>query len=288
MNVNEFEYFSQILEIGFAYRICNFSCAPTISWQQPLENKTSLKFGRYTNFEAISEAGFPNHFFDLVLCNQPSFRIHWPFDQCKFQHHVLPDDIGCVRSVGDLIIYGDLHRRHIIRRKGVMLTSGTITACVRAPIVVFSFFNPSVDAISGHACSELVQKLDTTDPEQVASEVLENERKRHKFRFHFNTSSKLGAVDFILEDVLDEATNNDGTVELCYCAVIFLYCQGQENHWNRKLLKVFKKWSKGKQEPYSQREILRGGYCAGHLSFCVDEVLLLAKAIVSVEFYAVD
>ncbi|GKA76017.1 hypothetical protein Tco_0782395 [Tanacetum coccineum] len=77
-----------------------------------------------------------------------------------------------------------------------------------------NLFSPSVDAISGHACSELVQKLDTTDSEQVVSEVLENKRKRRKFQFHFNTSSKLGATDLILDDMLDEAANNDGTIKL--------------------------------------------------------------------------
>ncbi|GJR09421.1 ribonuclease H-like domain-containing protein [Tanacetum coccineum] len=34
------------------------------------------------------------------------------------------------------------------------------------------------------------------------------------FQFHFNTSSKLGTTDFTLDDVLDEAADNDGTVEL--------------------------------------------------------------------------
>ncbi|GJR47340.1 hypothetical protein Tco_1315443 [Tanacetum coccineum] len=67
----------------------------------------------------------------------------------------------------------------------------------------------SVDAIIGPEFPELVRKLDTTDPQRVPPEVIATKVKRHTFRFHFNTSSKLREVDFTLEDVLDEATNVD-------------------------------------------------------------------------------
>ncbi|GJS01483.1 putative ribonuclease H-like domain-containing protein [Tanacetum coccineum] len=114
--------------------------------------------------------------------------------------------------------------------------------------IVFSFFSPSVNAITGHACLELVRKLDTTDSQQVPSMVLAIEGKRHTFRFHFNTSSKSGAVDFIMDDVLDEAADNDGTVKL------HEDLPGTRTSLEQATLEGAKKWSMVKQEPYLERE----------------------------------
>ncbi|GJW35703.1 ATP-NAD kinase-like domain-containing protein [Tanacetum coccineum] len=43
--------------------------------------------------------------------------------------------------------------------------------------------------------------------------VLAIEGKKKTLQFHFNTSSKTGAVDFTMDDVLDEATDINGTIE---------------------------------------------------------------------------
>nr|GEU67148.1 reverse transcriptase domain-containing protein [Tanacetum cinerariifolium] len=66
-----------------------FSCEPTSSWWQSLENKMSLRFGRYTKSEAISAVGLPNHFFDFISYNQLDVKIPQPNSQGKFQYHVL-------------------------------------------------------------------------------------------------------------------------------------------------------------------------------------------------------
>ncbi|GJY21038.1 nucleic acid-binding, OB-fold protein [Tanacetum coccineum] len=50
---------------------------------------------------------------------------------------------------------------------------------------MFTFLSLDADAITGHACSELVRKLDSTDPQRVPLEVLENERKRHMFPYQY-------------------------------------------------------------------------------------------------------
>ncbi|GJR17791.1 hypothetical protein Tco_0966318 [Tanacetum coccineum] len=57
--------------IGYAIS----SYEPTSSWQQPLENKTSLRFGRYTKFEAISAVDLLKHFFDFVSYNKLDVEI---------------------------------------------------------------------------------------------------------------------------------------------------------------------------------------------------------------------
>ncbi|GJW51744.1 photosystem I P700 apoprotein A2 [Tanacetum coccineum] len=47
--------------------------------------------------------------------------------------------------------------------------------------------------------SDAYKKLKTLNPQQVPPEVLAVEGKKHTFRFHFNTSNKVGAVDFTSE-----------------------------------------------------------------------------------------
>ncbi|GJZ67476.1 hypothetical protein Tco_0630716, partial [Tanacetum coccineum] len=78
MNVSDIEYFSQILEVA---------------------------------------AGFPDHFFNFVLYNQLDFNIPQLDSQSRLQHPVLTGYIGCVRSVGALVISGDPNKRQTIRRK---------------------------------------------------------------------------------------------------------------------------------------------------------------------------
>nr|GEY95094.1 zf-CCHC domain-containing protein/UBN2 domain-containing protein [Tanacetum cinerariifolium] len=56
--------------------------------------------------------------------------------------------------------------------------------------------------------------LDTPDPQRVPPKVLSIKGNRHTFWFCYNASSKLGAIDFILEDVLDEAVDVDGIIKL--------------------------------------------------------------------------
>ncbi|GKB08778.1 DNA helicase [Tanacetum coccineum] len=58
MALKDTDYFDAKLQMGMAYRISNFSCEATSRYQQTLENETSMRFVRYTNFD--SEA-YPRH-----------------------------------------------------------------------------------------------------------------------------------------------------------------------------------------------------------------------------------
>ncbi|GKA50927.1 DNA helicase [Tanacetum coccineum] len=55
-------------------------------------------------------------YFSQILEIGSTYMIPQPYSQGKIQHLVLIDYIGCVRSVGDLIISGDPNRRQITRR----------------------------------------------------------------------------------------------------------------------------------------------------------------------------
>ncbi|GKB76992.1 hypothetical protein Tco_0943887 [Tanacetum coccineum] len=79
---------------------------------------------------------------------------------------------------------------------------------------VFTFFTLVADAITMCEYSKLVQKLRIIDPQQIPLEIVAVEGKKHTFRFNFSTSSKIGAVDFTLDDVLDEADDDGETFKM--------------------------------------------------------------------------
>ncbi|GKC19456.1 hypothetical protein Tco_1021606 [Tanacetum coccineum] len=76
---------------------------------------------------------------------------------------------------------------------------------------VFTFFTLVADAITVYEYSKLVQKLRITDPQQIPLKIVAVKGKKHTFQFNFSTSSKIGAVDFTLDDVLDEADDDGET-----------------------------------------------------------------------------
>nr|GEV91677.1 DNA helicase [Tanacetum cinerariifolium] len=102
MNIKDIDYFNRILQIGSAYRISNFICEPTSSYQQTLENKTSLHFGRFTKFDNIPATTFPYHYFEFTSYNRLESKIPKPDNNNKMQYPVLTDYIGCIRSVSGI------------------------------------------------------------------------------------------------------------------------------------------------------------------------------------------
>ena len=125
MNVKEIDYFDPKIKVGCTYRISEFMCEPTNPYQQTIDNKTSLKFGKITKFDAITVPGIPYHYFNFVSYNQLQSRIPKEDDTGKIQYPILTgplftliilpqkknyrdcntnlraDFIGCLRSVGE-------------------------------------------------------------------------------------------------------------------------------------------------------------------------------------------
>ncbi|GKA49657.1 DNA helicase [Tanacetum coccineum] len=100
MNLKDIDYFNQILQIGSAYRISNFICEPTSSYQQALENKTSLRFGKFTKFDNIPATTFPRHYFEFTSYNRLESKIPKPDNNNKMQYPILTE--GLVRDVEKL------------------------------------------------------------------------------------------------------------------------------------------------------------------------------------------
>ena len=75
MNVKEIDYFSPKIKLGSVYRISDFMCEPNNPYQQTISNRTSLRFGRATKFDAIEAPNIPHHYFQFASYNQLQYRI---------------------------------------------------------------------------------------------------------------------------------------------------------------------------------------------------------------------
>nr|GEY78024.1 DNA helicase [Tanacetum cinerariifolium] len=117
MALKDTDYFDVKLQMGMAYRISNFSCEATSRYQQTLENETSLRFGRYMNFDAISTTTFPHDYFHFTSYNQLESKLPRHDSTGKIQYPALTDYIGCLRSTGTISDFGNPNIRQGVRRK---------------------------------------------------------------------------------------------------------------------------------------------------------------------------
>nr|GEV64820.1 DNA helicase [Tanacetum cinerariifolium] len=78
MDLKDTDYMDAKLQMGMSYQISNFSCEATSRYQQTLENETSLRLGRYTNFDAIPTTTFPHHYFRVTSYNQLESKLPRP------------------------------------------------------------------------------------------------------------------------------------------------------------------------------------------------------------------
>nr|GEW56873.1 nucleic acid-binding, OB-fold protein [Tanacetum cinerariifolium] len=86
MALKDTDYLNAKLQMDMAYRISNFSCEATSRYQQTLENETSLRFGRYTNFDAIPTTTFPHHYFHFTSYNELESKLPRPDSTGKIQY----------------------------------------------------------------------------------------------------------------------------------------------------------------------------------------------------------
>ncbi|GKC54693.1 hypothetical protein Tco_1077438 [Tanacetum coccineum] len=103
-DVQDAEYFNQLLRINRAYRISGFSCEHTGPWERTLQNCTSFIFGRFTNLQEISNVGFPEHYFNFAAYNELQ-------ETTNVKNAILTDYIGRIQAVS------------MINRSGVATTN---------------------------------------------------------------------------------------------------------------------------------------------------------------------
>jgi hypothetical protein len=89
MDIRDFDYFNPKIKIGSVYRISEFMCQPTNPYQQTLDNKTSLRFGKVTKFDLTTVTDIPHHYFRFVSYNQLHTRIAKEDATGKMQYPIL-------------------------------------------------------------------------------------------------------------------------------------------------------------------------------------------------------
>ena len=75
MNIRDMDFFNPKIKLGSVYRISEFMCEPTNRYQQTIDNRTSIRFGKITKFEPIAETEIPHHYFNFVSHNQLHSRV---------------------------------------------------------------------------------------------------------------------------------------------------------------------------------------------------------------------
>ncbi|GKA41560.1 nucleic acid-binding, OB-fold protein [Tanacetum coccineum] len=100
MDVQDTQYFDQLLQLGRTYRISGFSCEKTPAWERTLQNETSFIFGRYLQAQNIPNDNFPLHYFNFAAYNELAGREN-------VRDTVLTDYIGHIRAVSGINTFGD-------------------------------------------------------------------------------------------------------------------------------------------------------------------------------------
>ncbi|GJY96377.1 DNA helicase [Tanacetum coccineum] len=109
MDLDQMDCFDELLRLNEAHRISHFICRATRSWDRTLPNPTTLLFGRYTNITPISNANFPEHYFNFTAYNEVNARA-------DTSGAPLSDYIGCIYRISNPIISGNATRMRRTRR----------------------------------------------------------------------------------------------------------------------------------------------------------------------------
>ncbi|GJW04927.1 hypothetical protein Tco_1563783 [Tanacetum coccineum] len=83
MDVKNTDYFDHLLRLHKAYRISDFGCEETDTWEKTLDNTwektldndTSLIFEKLINTQQISNNSFPEHYFDFATYNELAHEL---------------------------------------------------------------------------------------------------------------------------------------------------------------------------------------------------------------------
>ncbi|GJT08692.1 nucleic acid-binding, OB-fold protein [Tanacetum coccineum] len=108
MDINNIDYFSQLLKPHAAYRISNFICERTKPYQQTLENQITLRFGKIIVFEPLpgKEFEFLDHQYELIPYHQLPLRFPYRDENSKLIYLILTDYLGCIWSISNIIPFG--------------------------------------------------------------------------------------------------------------------------------------------------------------------------------------
>nr|GEU53274.1 DNA helicase [Tanacetum cinerariifolium] len=91
IDLNKTNYFNMLLKPNTAYRISNFICEVTKPYQHTLENPVSLRFGKITTFEILTEkeSEFPKHHSEFKAYNQLQSIVPYRDENNKMIYPIL-------------------------------------------------------------------------------------------------------------------------------------------------------------------------------------------------------
>ncbi|GJR91986.1 nucleic acid-binding, OB-fold protein [Tanacetum coccineum] len=237
MDLNNLDYFDSLLKPRTTYRILNFICEKKKPYQQTLENKISLRFGKTTTFEVLTgkEFEFAEHHFKFTTYNQLQSKVPYRDEDSKLIYPILTGSKKNTNSThlfkcANTVMLTQNTRRHGTDRhytpcqcnKASTETDGAYTCedhgkqdpptyryNFKATVTdgtataEFTFFTEAGQKITGHPCSHLMEKFEATDKTQLPIEMVNTIGKKHIFQIQFTPSTQKGAGRFIVNDVLD-------------------------------------------------------------------------------------
>ncbi|GJZ95871.1 DNA helicase [Tanacetum coccineum] len=117
--INNIDYFNPLLKPQAAYKFLNFICDKTKAYHQTLENQISLNFRKITKFETLTgnESEFLEHHFEFIAYNQLASRVPYRDENSKMIYPILTDYLGCIRSISDVVPFGDANTAQKYGRK---------------------------------------------------------------------------------------------------------------------------------------------------------------------------
>ena len=105
MSVKEIDYFDTKMKLGSVYRISDFMCEPTDPYQQTIDNKTSLRFGRITKFNPVTTPDIPHHYFKFVSSNQLQSKVPKEDETGRLQYPVLTGYLFTIKILTQTKVY---------------------------------------------------------------------------------------------------------------------------------------------------------------------------------------
>ncbi|PWA52579.1 hypothetical protein CTI12_AA453240 [Artemisia annua] len=84
---------------------------------------------------------------------------------------------------------------------------------LRHPILFYYCADAVVESWRHYHQKVLTKMLETPDPQEVPAEILVIEENKCIFQFHFNTSNKIGSVDFTLDNMFGGVVEANGTIK---------------------------------------------------------------------------
>ncbi|GKA89831.1 DNA helicase [Tanacetum coccineum] len=219
MDLEYMDHFDELLRLNEAYRISHFICRPTKSWDRTLPNPTTLLFGRYTNITPISNANFPEHYFNFTAYNEVNARadtsgapLSEGFDVDEYTKLQKPVIIAvssgwATKKYGGLELIATSATHYYInpniREANYILDVYCFKAVVDdgTATTTITCFSPEAHTFVPE-CNAIVTSAQSHDTNHIPPALKEVEGQTYIFKYHFGQKANPGNPKFTLDAAL--------------------------------------------------------------------------------------